>query len=71
MHSEKGQKTIQGMEHLFCEDRLREMELCSLEKRRLQGVLIANFQYLKRSNRKEGDRLFSTVCCYRARGNGF
>ena len=29
------------------------------------------FQYLKGSYRKEGDRLFSRVCCDRTRGNGF
>jgi len=29
------------------------------------------FQYLKGSDRKEGDRLFSRVCGDRTRGNGF
>jgi len=60
---------IQGMEHISYEDRLRELGLFSLRKRRLQDGLIAAFLYLKGSSRKEGDRLFSRVC--RTRGNSF
>jgi len=45
--------------------------LFSLEKRRLQGGLLAAFQYLKGAYRKDGDRLFSRACCSRTRGNGF
>ena len=63
----KATKIIPEMEHLSYEDRLRELELFSLEKRRLQCDLIAAFQYLKGSYRKEGDRLFSRVCGDRTR----
>jgi len=59
------------MEHLFYKDRLRELVLFILEKRRLQSDLIAVFQYLKGSYRKGGDRLFSRICCDRTTGNVF
>jgi len=63
-------KLIQELEH-FCEERLRELGLFSLEKRRLQGDLIAAIQYLKVAYRKDGENIFSKACCDRTRSNGF
>jgi len=62
---------IQGLEHFCCEERLRELGLFRLEKRRVQGDPIVGFQYLKGAYRKDLGRLFSKACCGRARGNGF
>ena len=59
------------MEHLSYKDRLKELELFSLEKRRLQGDLIAAFQYLKGSYRKEGNKLFSRVYGFKLKEGRF
>ncbi|KFQ67427.1 hypothetical protein N335_13692, partial [Phaethon lepturus] len=67
----RARNMIRGMEHLSCEDRLKELGLLSLGKRRLWGDFIAACQYLKGVYKKDGDRLFSRACCDRTRGNGF
>jgi len=64
-------KMIRGLEHFSYQERLRELGLFSLEKRRLQGDLIEAFQYLKGTYRKDGDNLFSNACCDRTRSNSF
>ena len=62
---------IRGLEHLPYKDRLRELGLFSLEKRKLQGDLIAAFQYLKGAYKQEGSQLFTRVDNSMTRGNGF
>jgi len=62
---------IRGLEHLSYEERVRELGLSSLEKRRLWGHLIAGFQYLKGAYRKNRENIFSRACCNRTRSNGF
>ena len=62
---------IRGLEHLPYEDRLRELGLFSLEKRKLWGNLIAAFQYLKAAYKEEGNQLFERTDNSRTRGNAF
>ncbi|KGL88431.1 hypothetical protein N301_14632, partial [Charadrius vociferus] len=67
----RAMRMILGLEHLSHEKRLRELGLLNLEKRRLWGVLIVAFQYLKGAYRRAGEGLFTRACSDRTRGNGF
>jgi len=64
-------KMVRGLEHLSYEERLRELGLFSLEKKRLWGNLTAAFQYLKGAYRRAGGGLFTRALDDRTKGNGF
>ncbi|KFQ69026.1 hypothetical protein N335_02437, partial [Phaethon lepturus] len=64
-------KMVRGVEPLSYEDRLRELGLFILEKRRLWRDLIAAFQYLKGAHKRDWDKLFSRAYSVRRRNDGF
>ncbi|KAK4832419.1 hypothetical protein QYF61_023098 [Mycteria americana] len=62
---------IRGLEHLCYKERLRELELFSLEKRRLLRDFYCSLSILNEAYKKDGDKLFTRACSDRTRDNGF
>ena len=54
-------KMVKGLGHLSYEERLSDLGLFSLEKRRLRGDLVNVYTYPRRGRQRDDARLFSGV----------
>jgi len=61
-------KMNRGLEHLSCKERLRELGLICLEKRRCWDHLIAALQYLKGACKSTGEGLVTRAHRDKTRG---
>lgn len=62
-------KRLEKKKKKICGEKLKELELFSLEKRRLRGKPLLVFQCMEGWHREDGGQLFSTGTKNRTRGN--
>jgi len=61
---------MRGWEHLCYKEQLGELGLFSLKKRRLRGILVNSYKYLKGGCQEDGTKLLTVVSSSRTRGKG-
>lgn len=61
---------IKGLDKKIYDEKLKELRLFSLEKRRLRGKPLMVFKYMKGWHQEDSDQLFSICTKNRTRGNG-
>ena len=67
-------RMVEGLESMPYEERLRELGMCSLKKRRVRGDMIAvfmKFDVVKGRYVEEGTNLFTAALETRTGSNGF
>ena len=64
-------RMVEGLESRPCEERSRELGMCSLVKRRARGDRIAVYNYIKGRHVEEGGSLFTEPLEIRTKSSGF